>query len=86
MSDNNKFEKTFSTVQLQLTKDMIRLQNELDTRIQNKIQETMLHYTMNKEELSDEIDKLEDSIKYILDERIRFMRVLVQNAVYNNEE
>lgn len=66
--------KTFSDEQVRVAQDLMHLQMDIENRTRNKITETILRKPLTNDELKDEIDALEDSIKYVLEEKIRLMK------------
>ena len=66
--------KTFSDEQVRVAQDLMHLQMDIENRTRNKITETILRKPLTNDELKNEIDALEDSIKYVLEEKIRLMK------------
>lgn len=69
--------KTISNEQIKIAKHLMDLQMEIDNRIRNNIQENFLRYPMDDKTLETQLDSLEDSVKYILEEKIRLIKVSV---------
>ena len=66
--------KTFSDEQMWVTKDLLHLQQEIDNRIRNTLQESLLRKDLNKDDLILAIDALRASIDYLVEDKFKQLK------------
>lgn len=69
--------KSFSNEQLLIVKHLMDLESEIDNRIKIKNQEVFLRKSLDDKTILTELDCLEDSIKYMLEEKFRLIKNLL---------
>ena len=62
--------KMFSDEQVTATKRLIDLQRDVDNRIENMIQETLLRKNLSGDELKVQLKRLKESLTDVIDERL----------------
>lgn len=65
--------KTFSDEQMKVVKIILDMQQDINNKINNKLQETFLRKDMNNLEINLELESLKKSVLYTIDEEFKQM-------------